>query len=77
MDRVGSAVDTHGVEYGTDSTGLCHAHVTAITQVDPAALVCHSYVVGASFWFDDSKTRGAAERCHRQAPKESLRLPKI
>ena len=26
-----------------------------------------------SFWFDDSKTRGAADRCHRQTVKENLR----
>ena len=30
-----------------------------------------------SFWFDDSKTRGAWDECHRQAPKQSLKLPKI
>ena len=25
-----------------------------------------------SFWFDDSKTRGAADECHRQTVKENL-----
>jgi hypothetical protein len=30
-----------------------------------------------SFWFDDSKTRGAWDECHRQGPKQSLKLPKI
>ena len=29
-----------------------------------------------AFWFDDSKTRGAADRCHRQTPKKTLRLRK-
>jgi hypothetical protein len=27
-------------------------------------------------WLDDSKTRGAADRCHRQTPKKTLRLRK-
>jgi hypothetical protein len=35
MDRVGSAVDTHDVECSTHSTGLCHAHVTAIGGEQP------------------------------------------
>ena len=27
-------------------------------------------------WFDDSKTRGAWDQCHRQSTKKTLRLPK-
>ena len=61
------------VEYHTPVQWQAHSPKRARKQAE--VRLCEALLV--SFRFDDSKTRGAAERCHRQAPKECLRLPKI
>ena len=50
------------------------AHLRKRTCKQAAGRLCGALLV--SFWFDDSKTRGAADRCRRQTPKKTLRLPK-
>ena len=49
--------------------GICQASVNA--SKSPAI---RRILVSA--WLADIKTRGTVERCHRQTPKKTLRLPK-
>ena len=50
------------------------AYLPKRARKQAAVRLCGALLV--SFWFDDTKTRRAVDRCHRQTPKKTLRLRK-
>src|SRR5262249_45520297 len=50
------------------------AHLPKQVRKQGVRRLCGTYWV--SPWFDDTKTRGAEDRCRRQTPKKTLRLRK-